>query len=207
MRTDDVSYGKDYWDSLDGGLGYQDSTMWEDIAHILKEVFGVEKGKDVSSEKSFLDIGCARGYLVKHMRRRGFESWGTDFSAHILNTADPDAKPWLRGHDLTLSVPMQWNDGYFQLVSCIETMEHIPEVSVPQALAHIRRVAGGWTVFTICTAEHPDPYDDPTHITIRPREWWLAQLVKAGFSTGFAQEREVKRFYLFSAHHGVFVCR
>lgn len=210
MRTGDVTYSADYWNSLDGGLGYNDSTMWEDIAHSLKEVFGIRGGQDVSGEISFLDVGCAKGYLIRHMRRRGFESWGTDFSVYAINHSDPDSKPFIRCHDLTTQVPMQWNDGYFGLVSCIETMEHIPEESVAQALAHIRRVSGGWTVFTICTAEHPDPYDDPTHVTIKPREWWENKLVQAGFSLTFAgaeKERALKRFWLFSAHKGVFVCQ
>jgi 2-polyprenyl-3-methyl-5-hydroxy-6-metoxy-1,4-benzoquinol methylase len=209
MRTDDISYGQEYWDTLDGGLGYNDSTMWEDIAHTIKEVFGVRDGRDLTAGMSALDVGCAKGYLVKHLRRRGFDCWGTDFSEHALANADEAVTSWLRRHDLTSTIPMQWNEGYFHFVSCIETMEHIPEASVPLALAHIRRVLApnAMVLFTICTAEHPDPFDDPTHVTIKDRSWWEAQLATAGFFREPKLEARLRTFHLFARHAGIFVAR
>lgn len=207
MRTGDLSYGPDYWNTLDNGLGYNDSTMWEDIAHIQKELFGYRDGRDVAGEMQYLDVGCAKGYLVKHMYRRGFESWGTDFSEYAITEADPLVKSRIRRHDLTTPMPMQWNDDYFKLVSCYETMEHIPEDGVAQALWHIKRVCCRYALFTICTSEHPDPFDDPTHVTIKPREWWLAELIKAGYTPQPELERRIRNYYLFSAHAGVFICR
>lgn len=206
-RTDDVTYGADYWNTLDGGNGYQDSTMWEDIAHTIKEVFGIMDGQDITPTLSALDMGCASGYLVKHLRRRGFDAWGTDFSQYALDHADEDVKTYLRNHDLTSPhYGTQWEEGSFGLVTCLETLEHIPEESVPQALDHIyynvRR--GGRVLLTICVAEQPDTDSDPTHVTIRPRSWWEEKLSQQ-FHTLQSHEDRLRSFWLFSQHKGVFV--
>jgi hypothetical protein len=43
LRTDDISYGKHYWQSLDDGAGYNDSTLHEDLSYLVKETFGIDR--------------------------------------------------------------------------------------------------------------------------------------------------------------------
>lgn len=85
-RTTDLDYGEDH----------RDARRWtwlpglhhvEDIAHAVKEVTGYDwvNAQDVSGGMSLLDWGCADGYLVKHLRRRGDEAWGLDISEYAIS--------------------------------------------------------------------------------------------------------------------------
>lgn len=214
MRTDDVHYGHDYFETLDGGQGYQDSTMWEDIAHTVKEVMAIDRagGHDMSAQLNLIDVGCAKGYLVRHLRRRGFDAWGVDFADYALQTAPEDTMEYLRWFDLTGVDHSFFGPEAFWIATCFETMEHIPEEFVQRALTHVRNLlrsgGHGRVLFTICTDKQPDWASDPTHVTIRPREWWEEQLDDAGFAYTTKDawmEKEFRRFWLFSQHDGVFV--
>ena len=44
---------------------------------------------------------------------------------------------------------LPWPDGHFQLVTVLETLEHLPPDSVPIALRELHRVCGGYLYATI----------------------------------------------------------
>lgn len=208
MRTEDQSYGEEYWQTLDGGAGYQDSLMWADLAHIVWEILVPDRtaGVDRSSEHRCLDVGCAFGFFVRHMNRRGVETFGVDYSWYALDRAPGDVQGKLQWHDLTEEHLTFYGDG-FTIVTCFETLEHIEEKSISTALAciHGSLAVGGRAVLTICTGKQPGWDSDPTHITIRPREWWASRLEAAGFVRDVEREADLRRFWLFSQHDGVFV--
>lgn len=206
LRTNDTEYGKSYWDTLDGGLGYQDSVMWEDIAHAIKEVFGYdENNQDIASTVQFVDIGCAYGYLVKHLRRRGYDAWGADYSEYALEHGIDDYLRWI---DITAfeDEPF-WGWDYFDSFSCFETMEHIEESLVPNALGKIKKMLkpGSLGVFSICTDEQPGWDSDPTHVCIRSYNWWNYKLIDAGFVLRPELIEKFKLFHLFKDHQGIYV--
>lgn len=207
LRTADLQYGKDYWDSLDSGAGYVDSPMWEDLALITKEIlYYGSNGEDLSSTHNLLDMGCAHGYLVRHLRRRGVEAWGADISAYALDNAPKDAAPYLWQFDLTEDNAGVIPGHPFDRLTCYETLEHIPEEQVERALWSLFECLkpGGVGLLTICTDDRPGWESDPTHVTIRPRAWWADRLALAGF---VANDRYalLKKFHLFADHGGVFV--
>lgn len=210
-RTEDTEYGKEYWDTLDGGLGYADSRMWMDIAHILSEVFFVDKEANVdrAGEHRVLDVGCAYGYLVRHINARGTECFGVDFSRYALEHAPEDVKDRLHWFDLSFVDGTYFGPEAFTLVTCFETLEHIPSPSTNRALRHLwtSLKPGGILVATICVEGQPDPHSDPTHVNITTRAWWEDRLRKTGFWLQDLQVAELRRFWLFSAHQGVFVAK
>lgn len=210
MRTDDTNYGHDYFETLDGGDGYQDSTMWEDIAHTIKEVFATDEGTDRSGELHTVDVGCAKGYLVRHLRRRGFDAWGLDISEYAITNAPADTAEYLRQFDLTGRDASFFGTKNFTFAVCLETMEHIPEDQVGQALLNIFHLVepGSQVLFTICTDKQPGWDSDPTHVTIKTHEWWQHMLEKCGFHYGYddiKRQNKLGHFWLFSQHDGVFV--
>jgi SAM-dependent methyltransferase len=209
MRTDDREYGAHYWDTLDGGLGYSDSVMWQDISHAVWEVLVPDRatGEDRSSQHRCLDVGCAFGYFVRHMQRRGVETFGVDYSRFALEHAPDDVRSQLQWHDLTSENDTFYGEG-FTIVTCFETLEHIPEPSIGNALQCIHRAlaVNGCAVLTICTDQQPGWDSDPTHVTVKPREWWVRRLAQAGFMIVPDAIEELRRFHLFRHHDGVFVC-
>lgn len=210
VRTQDTSYGEDYWSTLDGGAGYQDSVMWADLAHVTWEVFIADtaNGVDRSGEHRCIDIGCAMGWFVHHMNRRGVETFGVDFSRYALDHAPEAVRNKLQWHDLRNGDPTHFGTG-FTLVTCFETLEHIDESYVDNALGCIRDTLApeGRALLTICTSDQPDWDTDPTHVTIYPRQWWEQRLWRAGFQLDEALVERIRTFWLFHRHDGVFVVR
>lgn len=202
MRTEDLDYGEDYWESLDGGAGYRDSPIWEDLAHILVEELQPAR---------MLDVGCAAGYLVHHMRRRGVETFGLDYSDYALGLAPSIIKPFVNFIDLTVPNSMVGKPGLvFQLVTCFETMEHIPEEHVGVALENLRLAMarpGGTLLLSICLDSVPGWESDPTHVTIKSRQWWGHRLMEAGFFLEEERVRDFRRYRMFRNHNGIFVAR
>lgn len=207
MRTDDLTYGQDYWDSLDSGAGYKDSVMWEDLSFITKEVlYYGPGGEDLSNTHNLLDVGCAYGFLVRHLRRRGVEAWGIDISEFALKSAPDDISTYLRQHDITKDNPYTFAGFPFARLACFETLEHIPEEDVMTALACLFGALkqGGVALLTICTDNRPGWETDPTHVTIKPRSWWYERLKITGFVED-DRSRFLNQFHLFKHHSGVFV--
>lgn len=211
LRTTDTTYGQAYWDTLDGGNGYTDSLLWMDMAHIISEVFFVDQKNNVdrAGEHSVLDMGCAYGYLVRHINRRGAECFGLDFSEYALERVPEDVKDRVHWFDLTGLDDTFFGRERFTLVTCFETLEHIPAEHAKRALEHIIRLLkpGGTAVLTICVEGQPDPHSDPTHVNVVSREWWEQLFDKLPVIVDYYKVRQLRKFWLFSAHQGVFVLR
>lgn len=212
-RTEDTGYGADYWDTLDGGRGYTDSLMWQDIAFIIRELTCIHPvtNQDLSSMVKVMDVGCAYGFLIRHLRSRGIESWGVDYSRYALEHAPDDVREHIGWCDITqppLQIPCHPRRGY-NVVTCFETLEHIPEGSVDTAIDNLTSVMNseGLLLATICVSGHPNPYHDPTHVTIKPSEWWEHKLADHNLERVDFMEEDLKRFHLFRSHLGVFACR
>lgn len=207
LRTTDISYGEDYWNTFDGGLGYQDSVVWQDTAYVVKDLFGYDvSGTDLGG-LTVLDVGCARGYLVKHLRNRGMDAWGCDVSVWALCNPDPDSGEFLRFYDLTSGDAPHWEAEYFDRVVCLETMEHIPESSVDLAFSTVRDLMkpGALGFFAICTDDQPGWESDPTHICIKSREWWWRKFLSLGFKIRDDLAGRVLESRPFKGHNGI-VC-
>lgn len=209
LRTTDLSYGKDYWTSLDGGLGYTDSVLWEDLAFIVKELFCYEGVSDLGGDTHHLDIGCASGYLSKHLRRRGVDSHGADVSTYALEQADEYVKPYLHFLDVTTQhkIP-NWSTVGWNLITCFETMEHIPEEYVDHVLELIYDALdpGGYVLFAICLNDRPGWDSDPTHVTIHDRQWWWKKLAALDWQPSLLYD-DAKQYHLFADHNGTFIMR
>lgn len=57
------------------------------------------EAKDIASIpgiNTFLDVGCAKGYLVKQLRELGITAYGIDISDYAIDQAPADVRPYLR---------------------------------------------------------------------------------------------------------------
>jgi hypothetical protein len=105
---------------------------------------------------SILDYGCGRSSMV------------TEFDAKIKHAYDPA----IPGSD-TIPLPR------YDMVLCIDVMEHLDEPEVDQVFAEIAGLTGR-ALFLIDTVEAKTilPNGENAHATIRSYEWWRSQLAK-----------------------------
>ena len=94
-----------------------------------------------------LDVGCATGFVVEALRELGLDAVGTDVSQYAIDHPALGARGHLRYGNLLGRLPFR--DGTFDLVTALETLEHLPPQNIPQALAELRRVTKSWLVCTI----------------------------------------------------------
>jgi len=125
--------------------------------------------------KTVLDAGCAKGFLVEGLRKRGVEAWGVDISEHAIQNvhesikdfchvgslADPLADPLPRSYDLIIS---------------IEVVEHMPPEVATRAIENLCGYSDN-----ILISSSPYDYKEATHINVHPPDYWARQFARHGF--------------------------
>ena len=120
-----------------------------------------------------LDAGCAMGFLVEALRDRGVDAWGIDISHYAIQSVRSDIKPYCQEMSM-LDYP---SGRPFDVVTCIELLEHIPADKLPQMSAKIATLTD-----TILFSSTPSDYSGPTHVSVKPIEEWLDLFSNYGFS-------------------------
>lgn len=119
-----------------------------------------------------LDAGCAKGFLVEALRDRGIEAFGVDISEYAISEVRPDIRQHCRVHSLVHPFPERYD-----LITCIEVVEHLPEAEAKCAIANICQ-----STSDVLFSSSPDDFDEPTHVTVRPRNYWVERFAECGFS-------------------------
>jgi SAM-dependent methyltransferase len=157
-----------------------------------------------------LDVGCAMGFLLRHLRVRGYDVRGVDFSQYALDHAPEDILPYLSQFDLTdLATRIEHWHRPFDVVTCFETLEHVPAVHSGTAAQHLWSALkpGGLAILTICVEGQPGADTDPTHVNVAPRSYWDDLFAEQGWTVEEEMLRQLRWFWLFSQHRGVFCLR
>lgn len=173
--TDLSFYDEDYFDRgcQSGKSNYVDYS-WERIggevektaAHIIKH-FAPSKS---------LDVGCAKGFMVKALWDRGVDACGIDASEYAVANVPEEVNDRVK---LGLASDLPYKRREFDLVTIFDVLEHIPEELAEQSCAELLRVSSNWVLVYVVTKHEPDDID-PSHINIKPIEWWEAKFVKLG---------------------------
>jgi SAM-dependent methyltransferase len=117
----------------------------------------IKMATDLSGQKRALDYGCGPGFLVEHLLRENLACTGLDFSeasVHKVNERFATMGNW-RGAHCAQGFPIPFGDGTFDLVTCVETLEHMEDAALERTLQEIRRVltTRGTAVFTVPNEE------------------------------------------------------
>ena len=160
-------YGAQYYASHCGPFPYERSAHWlEFFAKTADELI-----RAIRPTRMF-DAGCALGFLVEAFWDRGVEAYGRDISNFAISSVRPDPRPYCEVGSIADPLP-----DHYDLVTCIEVLEHMPETS---ALHAIRSMTAATT--RIFFSSSPDDFDEPTHINVRPVIYWLRRFAEAGFA-------------------------
>lgn len=99
-----------------------------------------------------LDVGCGGGILADAMARKGAQVTGIDLSTKALRVAQLHAleaqTPDIEYREVSVETLAQEQPGSFDMVTCMEMLEHVPGPdSVVRACATLVK-PGGWVFFS-----------------------------------------------------------
>lgn len=99
-----------------------------------------------------LDVGCGGGILADSMARKGADVLGIDLSTKALKVAQLHAMeaqtPRIAYREVSAEALAAEMPGQFDVVTCMEMLEHVPNpASVVQACATLVK-PGGWVFFS-----------------------------------------------------------
>ena len=99
-----------------------------------------------------LDVGCGGGILAESMARKGADVLGIDLADKSLKVAQLHALeaqlPGLTYRQIAAEALAEEMPGQFDIVTCMEMLEHVPDpASIVNACATLVR-PGGWVFFS-----------------------------------------------------------
>ncbi|MDP8983205.1 MAG: methyltransferase domain-containing protein, partial [Acidobacteriota bacterium] len=160
-------YGSEYFKSHCGPIPYT-----REHPHWLSFFSGIAERIVASlAPKRVLDAGCAMGFLVEMLRDRGVEAYGLDVSEYAIAQVRPDIAPYCKV--AALEEPIA---GKFDLITCIEVLEHLTEEQARAAILNMSRATD-----TILFSSTPSDFDEPTHVNVKPEAWWLELFAEVHF--------------------------
>lgn len=131
-------YGEMYFDgSREYGYGgYRYDGRWKPVAQDIIDHFALKAGDKV------LDIGCAKGFLVKDLLALGIDAYGIDISEYALLNCEPEVIGRLHLGSLE---KLLFPDLSFSAVLCINTLHNLPRDLCITALKEMERLSPGKT--------------------------------------------------------------
>jgi len=117
--------------------------------------------------KKAISLGCGIGFDVERFKQLDIDIIGVEIADFMIRES-PVRDLIIEGSMTDLS---RFDDSTFDLVVCLEVMEHLPPELTEQAIREIRRIGTSKAVLTIGRGK-----SDPTHINLRPREEWIKLL-------------------------------
>lgn len=104
------------------------------------------------AEKQVLDVGCGGGILADSMARKGARVTGIDLSSKALGVAQlhalEAATPNVTYEEISAEALAQDRPASFDVVTCMEMLEHVPDPSSVVKACHALVKPGGWVFFS-----------------------------------------------------------
>lgn len=144
--------------------------------------------KKTQKEENILEIGCTYGYLFKYLKDYS-NKYGIDISEHAIK----QARMLSQGAEYKVmdAQKLEFKNNFFSLILAIDVMEHLknPEKGIKEA-ARVLKEDGLFIIVTPNLESYSKQikgdkwfaYQDPTHISILPKEQWQELLEKNNFT-------------------------
>ncbi|GAH89072.1 unnamed protein product, partial [marine sediment metagenome] len=136
MRAGEYKIKGDYHKELDKN--------WKYVPVYIEKMKVIDKILGEFENAKILDAGCGEGVLVEKYRKKGFDIIGIDlnYSSEYVKNGDIREMPF--------------EDGEFNLVLCLDVLEHINISDHKKASNELRRVTkkGGLIIFGLPNLSH-----------------------------------------------------
>ena len=136
----------------------------------------------VFHSKSFIEIGCGVGHIVKHLQNLGENVCGVELSQYAVDHALLDGK----GRKLDIVQgdvrDLSFVNGEYDVVVCWNVLAYLVEEDIEKAIDSLKRIMRDYIVLSISTTEvlKKRPHGCVGRKTIKPWAWWLEQFEKYG---------------------------
>lgn len=137
-----------------------------------QHVIRARKLVGITRAKSVLDVGCAYGYIVRHLLDMGIPAMGCDISKYCEKRAEeiiPDAFCLCPAWDLG------FQDKSFDVIYCEGVLEHVPEDKVDKVFKEFARVADRFYL-QVSFIHHKDAEKEVGHVCLQTPEWWYNKM-------------------------------
>lgn len=155
---------------------------WKDFAKLFKD-WAIFLITGFPEAKSFINVGCARGFLekavieiVEHNERNDIEIEGFDLSPWAIENAEPEAKPFVSVASVD---DYRFTKKYDVMVS-LDTFEHLTETQAMNFLLRSRKFIRDCGFFVIALDEERQQ-GEPSHVNLKDRAWWDAKFAECGW--------------------------
>jgi len=156
---------------------------WHAFASLFRDTADF-LAKSFPEAQSFLDAGCAKGFLIRTLRERGKEAWGFDHSAWAIERAEESARPFLRLGDVeTVELGRE-----FDILLSFFLFESLTEAQALAFLQRARPCTRQALVAVIATCENEERREsvargdrDLSHRRLQSRAWWHELILRAGW--------------------------
>lgn len=167
-------FDKDYFEhGREKHLSWYENFRWTpsisfSIASVLNDLY---------PNKSILDFGCAKGYIVKALRDLGVDACGYDISEYAISCAPDDIKKYVS------STTFDSQDIIFSK----DVLEHIPYEEILDLTVNLADHCGERALIIVPLAENgvyrAAEYElDVTHVIREDESWWCDLFKKSGFT-------------------------
>jgi SAM-dependent methyltransferase len=166
VTPEDSDYDERYFQT-GLGLPYDESEphwveFFSDIAdHVVAQL----------APRTALDVGCAKGFLVAALAERGVDAAGVDISPYAIEAAVEGARGRVEVHSLTEPLKGRWD-----LVTCIEVLEHMAPPDTQRAIDNICAVTD-----RVLLSSTPHDFVEPSHVNVRSPATWASWFASRGF--------------------------
>jgi SAM-dependent methyltransferase len=165
-------YGSYYY-RHDCGIPYERNEHW--LSFFGDVADGIVRNLHPTS---VLDAGCAMGFLVEALHKRGVDARGIDISEYAVSQVDESVRD--RCQVGTLTEPLGRR---YDLITCIEVLEHIPAPETDKVIANLCS-----STDRLLLSSTPADYGEATHLNVQPPEAWSALLAREGFFRDLEQD-------------------
>tara|TARA_B110000027_G_C16113777_1_gene299124 strand:+ start:2149 stop:2796 length:648 start_codon:yes stop_codon:yes gene_type:complete len=135
-------FGKDYFDGSRkyGYGGYHYDGRWKKVVYDLINYYKLKPGDKV------LDIGCAKGYLVKDFLDKKIDAYGLDISQYAIDKCHPKVRGRLY---LGNASKLPFSNKSFKLVISINTIHNLEKKNCSIAIKEMIRTSSEHTYLQV----------------------------------------------------------
>ncbi len=121
--------------------------------------------------QTVLDAGCAMGFLVEALRKKGVDAYGMDISEYAVSQVHDAIKDYCWVGSITDPLPQSYD-----LIVCIEVLEHLEKDASEDAVSNLTNHSDD-----ILFSSTPFDYKEITHHNVLPIEGWVRLFGKENF--------------------------